>query len=119
LADILVLLERKKISSNSAKQLLAEVFANKSSSVLEIATSKGLLSSDLPDDEYRMIVRRIIQANPNLVEAIVKKGQKGKIMGLLGMVMREMSNKGKTGGARPDRVKHFIEDELNTYYFVS
>jgi Asp-tRNA(Asn)/Glu-tRNA(Gln) amidotransferase B subunit len=111
----MVLLEQNKISSNSAKQLFAEAFADKSSGVLEIATAKNLLISDLHDDEYRVVVRQVIQSNPKLAEAIVKKGQKGKIMGILGMVMREMSNKGHTGGVRPDRVKFFIEDELNLH----
>jgi aspartyl-tRNA(Asn)/glutamyl-tRNA(Gln) amidotransferase subunit B len=112
LADILNLLQEKKLTSSSAKQLLAEVFQDKSATVEEIASSKGLLSSEIPDEEYLRVVRQVAEANQSLVEDILKKGKKGKIKGLVGMTLRELNKLGRSGSIRPERVQQFVEEEL-------
>jgi Asp-tRNA(Asn)/Glu-tRNA(Gln) amidotransferase B subunit len=112
LAEILNLLQEKQITSSSAKQLLADVFRDKSATVKEIANATGLLSSEVPDEEYQIVVRQVAQANPKLVDDILQKGKKGKIMGLVGMVLRELNKPGRSGSVRPERVQQFVEEEL-------
>lgn len=112
LADILNLLQEKQITTSSAKQLLADVFLDKSVTVKEITHSTGLLLSEVPDEEYQTVVKQVAQANPKLVADILQKGKKGKIMGLVGMALKELNKPGRSGSVRPERVQQFVEEEL-------
>ena len=113
LADILKLLREKQITYSSAKDLMNEVLHDKAATVLDIANTKGFLEQEVSENTYRAAIQRVIQANDELINDITKKGKRGKVMGLVGMTLRELEKSKKPGMIRPERLKQMIVDELN------
>jgi aspartyl-tRNA(Asn)/glutamyl-tRNA(Gln) amidotransferase subunit B len=108
MADLIHLLLSGEITSNSAKKLLALVFDGHSSQIRDIAASENFLISEVGDHEYEQVINRVLERHPDVVTAIQKKGQKGKIMWLVGQVMMEMGKAGKAGSIRPDKVRDLL-----------
>jgi aspartyl-tRNA(Asn)/glutamyl-tRNA(Gln) amidotransferase subunit B len=113
MAHLIHLLLSGTITSNSAKKILNLVFDGNSSSIRDIASSENLLISEVDDQEYESIIARLLDKHTNVVTAIKKKGQKGKIMWLVGQVMTEMGKAGKGGSIRPDKVRRVLEKMLD------
>ncbi|MCC7304357.1 Asp-tRNA(Asn)/Glu-tRNA(Gln) amidotransferase subunit GatB [bacterium] len=104
LRELVELLNNGKISSPIAKQVLSEMFetGNKASIIvaekgLEVVTDLGAI---------REIVKRIIAANPKVIEDMKKNPNAYKF--LIGQVMKELQGK-----ANPPDVEKAILDELN------
>ncbi|HEW91993.1 MAG TPA: Asp-tRNA(Asn)/Glu-tRNA(Gln) amidotransferase subunit GatB [Thermotogaceae bacterium] len=106
LVDIAKMVDNSKISTNIAKSVLEEAFKT-GKSPTEIIKEKGLEQID--DEEFlNSIVDKVIRLNPKAVEDY-KKGKKGVVGFLVGMVMRETRGK-----ANPKVVSRIIEDKLKT-----
>jgi aspartyl-tRNA(Asn)/glutamyl-tRNA(Gln) amidotransferase subunit B len=109
MADLVYLLASKQITSNSAKKILTLVFNGNRSKIRDIAATENLLISEVDDQEYEKVINHLIYKHSDVVTAIKKKKQKGKIMWFVGQVMMEMGKAGKGGSIRPDRVRELVE----------
>ena len=108
LADIIVLLFQKKLSSASARQVLQLVFNGDVRPVETIVREDNLATKDTPDDEYVATAQQLIDQNPEMVRAVQEKGQTGKAMWLVGQVMREMSSKNGQGSVQADKARRVV-----------
>jgi len=63
------------------------VFAGDARAVEQIVQEENLLLRPLSEEEYRQLAQSLIDENPKMVEA-VRKGQMGKVMWLVGQMMR-------------------------------
>jgi len=104
LVEIARMVDESKISTSAAKSVLEEVFKT-GKAPKEIIKEKGLEQID--DEKFlKDIVEKVIIQNPKAVEDY-KKGKKGVIGFLVGMIMRETRGK-----ANPKLVSKMIEDKL-------
>jgi aspartyl-tRNA(Asn)/glutamyl-tRNA(Gln) amidotransferase subunit B len=111
-ADLIHLLLSGQITSNSAKKILTLVVDGDDSLIRDIASEESLLISEMGDEEYEQVIGHLLERHTDVVTAIKKKGQKGKIMWLVGQVMKEMGKEGKGGSIRPERVREVLEKML-------
>jgi aspartyl-tRNA(Asn)/glutamyl-tRNA(Gln) amidotransferase subunit B len=111
-ADLIHLLLSGQITSNSAKKILTLVVDGDDSLIRDIASEESLLISEMGDEEYEQVIGHLLERHRDVVTAIKKKGQKGKIMWLVGQVMKEMGKAGKGGSIRPERVREVLERML-------
>ncbi len=88
LLSLLLLLLRKQITRRTAKQLLANVIRGDSRPIEQMATDDNLLLRPMSQEEYLTLAKTIINSHEDTVRAIKEKGQKGKIMYLVGQAMR-------------------------------
>ena len=113
LADILVNLQRKHITSHAAKQLLATLHDlqpdERRPSVEQLIESGNLRLRPLSDDEYMALAEEVMAQNPEMVAAVRDKGQKGKLMWFVGQVIR----KGEEGTVEPEKAREIVERVLN------
>ena len=109
LADILGNLLRKQITSRAAKQLLATLHSADSNetrpSVEQLIGDGNLRLRPLPEEEYVALAENIMVENPETVAAVRDKGQKGKLMWLVGQMVR----RGQEGTVEPEKAKAVIE----------
>ena len=91
MADILLAILAKTITTITARQILRLVFSGDKRSVQQIIQDEGLGFKALPDEEYQSIAQAIILQEP----AMVKKakadwalGKQGGFMWVVGQVMR-------------------------------
>jgi aspartyl-tRNA(Asn)/glutamyl-tRNA(Gln) amidotransferase subunit B len=104
----LQLLFRKKITRQTAKQLLTNTFNGKVSNADDVIVDDDLLLRTMLDDEYEALGRAVLDANPREVSAIIEKGQKGKVMFLVGQAMRM----GQEGRVEAQKAKAALEKLL-------
>ncbi|KAK2809786.1 hypothetical protein FQN50_003426 [Emmonsiellopsis sp. PD_5] len=88
LAEIIDLLSRKKITSSTAKSILAMVFDGDRRSIAQIVEEENLLLQSLSREEYVVLAEEVMRQNPETVTLIRDKGQLGKIGFLVGQVKR-------------------------------
>ncbi|MFA4975121.1 MAG: Asp-tRNA(Asn)/Glu-tRNA(Gln) amidotransferase subunit GatB [Candidatus Paceibacterota bacterium] len=103
-AELINLVTESKISSRSAKDILAMIVLKDESS-LKIATEKGLLQKN-DEGEIRNLVQKIISENPEVV-AIYKGGKENAIMSLVGKIIKESN-----GSANPQIVIKMLKEML-------
>jgi aspartyl-tRNA(Asn)/glutamyl-tRNA(Gln) amidotransferase subunit B len=105
LADLILLIESKKISGKMAKEILPEMIST-GKGASEIVKEKGL--SQITDkNEIRKIAEKVIMENPKPFEQY-KKG-KTKIFGFfVGQIMKETQGK-----ANPQLVNKILKELLN------
>ena len=84
--ELIMLVAENKISSRTAKDILAMIVV-KDESPLKIATEKNLLQSN-DTGALKQIVQKIIDANPKVV-ADYKGGKEQALMSLVGQIMKE------------------------------
>jgi aspartyl-tRNA(Asn)/glutamyl-tRNA(Gln) amidotransferase subunit B len=113
MTELLDLLLSGKITTSSARHLLSQAFNGDLSSPAESAEAQGLLISNVSDDKYNTVLDNIIQNHPDVVEAVQNKGQKGKVMWLVGQAIREMKSQGNSGGVQPEKIKELLLRKLN------
>jgi aspartyl-tRNA(Asn)/glutamyl-tRNA(Gln) amidotransferase subunit B len=109
MANLIHLLLSGQITSNSAKKILTLVFDGDSSPIRDIASRQNLLISEVNDQEYEQVINCLLEKHTDVVTAIKKNGQKGKIMWLVGQVMMDMGKAGKGGSIRPDKARDILE----------
>ncbi|OAX81254.1 glutamyl-tRNA(Gln) amidotransferase subunit B, mitochondrial [Emergomyces africanus] len=88
LAEIINLLSRNKITSSSAKCLLAMAFDGDKRPVAQIVEEENLLFQSLSREEYIALAEEVMRQNSKMVAEIREKGQKGKIGWLVGQIKR-------------------------------
>ncbi|EME81201.1 uncharacterized protein MYCFIDRAFT_47157 [Pseudocercospora fijiensis CIRAD86] len=111
LAHILVRLTNKQITARAAKQLLATLYALPESSrpsVEQLIDEGNLRLRPLSDAEYTTLAKGIMNENREMVDAVVKKGQKGKIMWFVGQMVR----RGEEGTVEPEKARQIVEGLL-------
>jgi aspartyl-tRNA(Asn)/glutamyl-tRNA(Gln) amidotransferase subunit B len=112
LAQIIHHLETKLITGKTAKSLLSRVFDNEKigfrQSVLSIIETDNLLIRPMSANEYDELAKSIIE--PKVVQQILK-GQEGKIMYLVGRMMRS----GEEGRVEPKEAERVIRKLIETY----
>lgn len=89
LADIIDQLIHSKVTGSTAKQVLKMVFDGDERTVGQIIKEDGLAFRPLSSHEYEVLAKDVIEANPDVVEQICDKGRTGKLMFLVGQMMRQ------------------------------
>ncbi|KAL8708791.1 MAG: hypothetical protein Q9220_006352 [cf. Caloplaca sp. 1 TL-2023] len=93
LALIITMLEVKKITGRTAKQLFAKKFHGDARDIRTIVKDENLTLVNLSKKEYVAMARDLLDSNPAIVLQIKDKGQIGKLKFLVGEMMRK--GKGK------------------------
>lgn len=88
LAEIINLLSRNKITSSSAKSLLAMLFDGDKRSVAQVVADENLIFHSLSRGEYIALAEEVMRQNPKMVTEIREKGQMGKIGWFVGQIKR-------------------------------
>lgn len=88
LASLLDQLLQAHVTMPSAKHILGMLIDGDERSVPQIVDEEGLRLLPLSEDEYTSLAEEIIAANSGVAEQIMKKGQMGKLMFLVGQMMR-------------------------------
>jgi aspartyl-tRNA(Asn)/glutamyl-tRNA(Gln) amidotransferase subunit B len=96
------------ITGTAAKQVLRMVFEGDRRSISRIIEQDGLAFRPLSDEEYENLADRIIAKHPILVNDIKEKGKQGKIMFLVGQIMRH----GEDGRVEAKKAQLFLEQAL-------
>ncbi|EMC95930.1 hypothetical protein BAUCODRAFT_509456 [Baudoinia panamericana UAMH 10762] len=118
LADILVALHSKQITSRGAKQLLATLFdhapapsdgllanADARPTVSQLIETLGLQLRPLSEQDYEELANVIMEENPDMVKAVKEKGQKGKLMWFVGQMVR----RGEERTIEPEKAREVVE----------
>jgi aspartyl-tRNA(Asn)/glutamyl-tRNA(Gln) amidotransferase subunit B len=112
LAQIIHHLEAKLITGKTAKSLLSRVFDNEKigfrQSVLSMIDKDNLLIRPMSANEYDELAKSIIELK--VIQQILK-GQDGKIMYLVGRMMRS----GEEGRVEPKEAERVIRKLIETY----
>lgn len=104
-AELISLVGGDKLSSRSAKDILAMIVLS-DESPLKIATEKNLIQSN-DEGALREIVQKIINENPEPV-ASYKSGKENAIMSLVGKIIKETK-----GSANPQIVIKLLKEMLS------
>ncbi len=104
LAEILNHLQRSNITGSTAKQVLKMVFEGDARNVRDIINEEGLAFHPLSDDEYALLAQEVMNRNQDVVQQIREKGQMGKLMFLVGQMMRT----GEEGRVEAKRAETFL-----------
>lgn len=110
LASIILHLLRKQITGPTAKQLLSTVFYGDDRPVRQIIDDENLLLRPMSREEYFALAGEILDDNPDAIEAIKTKGQKGKLKFLLGQMIR----RGEEGRVEAKKAEEVLEEMLET-----
>ena len=103
LAELIALIEKGTISNNIGKQILIEDMITNGEKATTIVERKGL--SQISDEgAIREIVQKIVDANPNQVEAY-KNGKTNLLGFFVGQVMKETK-----GRANPKSVNEILRE---------
>lgn len=103
-AQLIEMTTEGKISSRSAKDILAMIVIEDGSPI-KIAEEKDLLQKN-DEETIKKIIQKIIEANPLIVETY-KKGKENAIMSLVGIAMKETQ-----GSANPQIVLKILKELL-------
>ena len=94
-----------KITSSTAKQVLKMVFQGDKRGVGNIIREENLEFKPLSEDEYAKLAAEVIKANPGPVNDIREKGKTGKLMFLVGQMMRQ----GQDGRVQAEKAKETLQ----------
>ena len=105
LAELINMIEKGTISNNIGKQILVEDMITNGDNASEIVEKKGL--SQISDEgAIKEIVQKIVEANPQQVEAY-RNGKTNLLGFFVGQVMKETK-----GRANPQTVNKFVREFL-------
>lgn len=104
LALIIDQLLRGRVTGSTAKQVLKMTFEGDLRDVERIVDEEGLAFHPLSGDEYALLAREVMESNEDVVEQIRKKGRTGKLMFLVGQMMR----KGEEGRVEAKRAEEIL-----------
>ena len=105
LAELISLIEKGTISNNIGKQILVEDMITNGDKASAVVEKKGL--SQISDEgAIKEIVKKIVDANPNQVEAY-KNGKTNLLGFFVGQVMKETK-----GRANPKTVNELVREML-------
>lgn len=98
-----------RLTGSAAKQVLRMIFAGDRRLVLQIIEQDGLAFRPLSDVEYEELARRVMEQNPSVVEEIRTRGKHGKLMFLVGQIMRQ----GEDGRVEAKKAQLFLQQALD------
>jgi len=111
LADMVDHLLRGKITGSTAKQVLKMVFEGDRREVARIIAEDGLAFRPLTDEDYRALATVVMEAHAGVVQQIRDKGERGKLMFLVGQMMRR-GEEGRVEAKKADTVlRHLVLNE--------
>jgi len=87
LVSIVQQLLKKRITSRSAKKLLAEKFEGDERDIDQLIEDYNMQLRPLSPEEYRILAQTLLDEKPDMVRDIVEKGQEKKIKWFLGQMM--------------------------------
>ena len=89
--DVLVLIVQqlleKRITSRSAKKLLAEKFEGDQRDINQLIKDYNMQLRPLLSEEYRSLAQTLLDEKPDMVRDIIEKGQEKKIKWFVGQMM--------------------------------
>ncbi|KAF2402136.1 hypothetical protein EJ06DRAFT_520215 [Trichodelitschia bisporula] len=100
------------LTGASGKKLLSLIFSGDARSVDTIIKEEGMAVQPIDDAVYTAAVERVLATNPDVVEAVVRRGQTGKVMWFVGQALRALAA-GGVAHARPERVKEVVLQALD------
>ena len=114
LADIIINLQQKQMTSRTAKHLLATLYERPSDegrpTVEQLIEEGNLRLRPLSEEGYTALAQEIMAENPAMVAAVREKGQKGKVMWFVGQMVR----RGEEGTVEPGKAKEIVEAKLTS-----
>jgi len=114
LAWILANLISKRITGSSAKHVLKQLFEGDRREVGAIIRQDGLVYKPLSEDEFTELAMTVITQHDDKVKQIREKGQIGKLMFLVGQMMR-IGEEGRVEAKKAESVlRRLILNELST-----
>lgn len=119
LALILANLMSRAITGSSARQVLKRVFDGDEREVDVIIRNEGLVYSPLSQDDYNHLAMTVMAQHDDKVKLIREKGQTGKLMFLVGQMMRA-GEEGRLDAKRAESIlRHLILKETPSTAAVS
>ena len=108
LADIIAYIRNKKITTRSAKRILAMKFEGDTRSVQEIVAEEDLLLKPLSSEQYVALAQQLLNEKPDMVKDIIEKRQLKKIMWFVGQMMARSPD----GSVEPDTAEETLQKLL-------
>ncbi|KAI7656008.1 hypothetical protein KC319_g9829 [Hortaea werneckii] len=109
LSDIIANVQRKHITARVGKQLLATLHDQDPNhprpTVEQMIEDGNLRLRPLTEEGYEQLAQTIMDENPEMVNAVKVKGQKGKAMWFVGQMVR----RGDEGTVEPEKAKEVVE----------
>jgi aspartyl-tRNA(Asn)/glutamyl-tRNA(Gln) amidotransferase subunit B len=108
LATIIGHLQRKHITSRSAKKLLLMKFEGDARFIDQIIEDENMVLEPLSDAEYAALVRMLLSEKPDMVKDIVQKKQEKKIKWFVGQMIARSAE----GSVEPDVAEKILRAQL-------
>jgi aspartyl-tRNA(Asn)/glutamyl-tRNA(Gln) amidotransferase subunit B len=108
LASIITHLQRKTITSRSAKKLLLLKFEGDARPTGQIIEEEDMMLRPLSREEYLELARTLLQEKPDMVKDIVEKGQVKKVKWFVGQMMA----RSREGSVEPGTAEETLREEL-------
>jgi aspartyl-tRNA(Asn)/glutamyl-tRNA(Gln) amidotransferase subunit B len=112
MADIVHFLSVGKITGRSAKKLLAALFegSEETRDVEELIEENGYWLNPLSEQEYEELAKSLCESEGRVVDEILK-GREGKIMYLVGQMMR----RGEEGRVEPKEAERIVRKVIDGF----
>ena len=108
LATIIAHLQRRNITSRSAKKLLLMKFEGDTRSTDQIIEDENLVLKPLSDTEYASLAQTLFSEKPDMVKDIVEKKQEKKIKWFVGQMMARSAE----GSVEPDVAERVLREQI-------
>ena len=107
LVDLLSLLKDSQISVANGKDIMMRIIDGDERMPTEIAATSGFTGDVITSAEVKAAVDEVVNKNPQIVQKILKTGNEGPVMSLVGKVMEAVNRRGD-----PVVIKSLINDKL-------
>ena len=107
LVDLLSLIKDQKVSVANGKEIMMRIIDNDPRTPTEIANDLGFTGAVISNAEVKAAVEDIISKNPQIIQKIIKTGNMGPAMSLVGKVMDAVNRKGD-----PIVIQSLIKDKI-------
>jgi aspartyl-tRNA(Asn)/glutamyl-tRNA(Gln) amidotransferase subunit B len=108
LASIIAQLQRKNITSRSAKKVLLTKFEGDARSADQIIQDDNLVLKPLSEAEYIALAQTLFAEKPEMVKDIVEKKQEKKVKWFVGQMMARSAE----GSVEPDVAETILKKQL-------
>jgi Asp-tRNA(Asn)/Glu-tRNA(Gln) amidotransferase B subunit len=105
--DLLSLIKDQKVSVANGKEIMMRIIDNDLRTPTEIANDLGFTGAVISNAEVKAAVEDIISKNPQIIQKIIKTGNMGPAMSLVGKVMDAVNRKGD-----PIVIQSLIKDKI-------